>query len=94
MRGNARGFTGSIDRIQGNISLLQVQRHRLLAKDLLAGLCGGDNDLGVRSGGGADHHCVDARVSDDLMVIGGELRHTKPLGHGLRGTGDGVGHGR
>ena len=51
-------------------ALLDRQRHRLLAVDILAGLHGFDGDLGVPVIGGRDMDNVDLLVVEDRPVVG------------------------
>ena len=56
---------------------------RLLAEHVLAGLEGGDRDLGVRVAGGHDVDDVDVVAGDRLAPVGGGLRPAPLLGGGM-----------
>jgi hypothetical protein len=59
---------------------LAVQRDRLLAEDVLAGLGGPDAELGVRRGRRGDRYGVDAPVGQDV-VVAGRPRDAELLAH-------------
>jgi hypothetical protein len=72
-----------LDRIQPALELVEEERHRLLAEHRLARLCGGDHQVHVGVGAGADGHGVDVG-REHLLDAGGE-RHAQLVGDG-RGT--------
>ena len=59
--------------LQHCVGLLECAGHRLLTQDVLARLCRGNNLLGVREFGGADHHRINARVVEQPAIIHGPL---------------------
>ena len=61
---------GLVDRGDGPVGVIEGQRHRLLAEDVLTGSGRGDHEIGVSGRGRADRHRVDAGVGDQLVRIG------------------------
>ena len=55
----------SLDGGDHGVGLLERERHRLLAQDVLAGHGGGDHAVGVQVGGQADVDHVDLRIGQE-----------------------------
>ena len=51
------------------LDLAQVGVDRLFAEDMLAGLRGAQDKVGMGVRGGADKDCVDCRIAEDLLRI-------------------------
>ena len=65
---------GGLDRGQRAIDLGQVERHRLLAEDRLAGLGGRDDQVGVGVGRRADRDRVDVVGAEQLLDVAAARR--------------------
>ncbi|MEZ4506176.1 MAG: hypothetical protein R2848_10160 [Thermomicrobiales bacterium] len=55
-----------------SVGCFQIERDRLLAKDLLAGCCGSFDQRGVRIGRCANDDRIDRGIFEDIGGIGGD----------------------
>ena len=76
---------------QGAVNLLQAEGDGLFAEDVLAGLGGLRDQIGVGVGGGADQHRFDLRVGKDLGARCGHLGNIAAGSQRLRGLAVDVG---
>ena len=86
---HAGGFHGG----EGAVDLIEIVGNGLFAEDVLAGLGGFDDQIGVGVGGRADQHRLDLRVGDDFGGRYGHLGNIAAGSQRLRGLAIDVGDG-
>jgi DNA-binding LacI/PurR family transcriptional regulator len=84
---------GAIDRVQHAPGLLDGQRQRFFAKDVLTSLHGGDDDLSVGTGWSGHDHRVEIGLREDGLRLGHGAPRIELLLDLLSGLGIRIGHG-
>ena len=70
-------------RVDGSVHLGQIIVDRLLAEDVLASVSSLDDVLGMGVGRGADEHCFDLGIVQDVICVLGGVRDAAGLGKSL-----------
>ena len=69
--------------VDGSVHLLQIIIDRLFAEDMLACVSSLDDVLGMGVGRGADEHCLDLGIVQDVICVLGGVRNAAGLGESL-----------
>ena len=77
--------SGGCNRGEGAVDFLQAERNGFFAKDVLAGLGSGHDQVGMGIGRRANGHRVDGRVGDNLGAGGDNFRNIAAGSNRLRG---------
>ena len=69
--------------VDSSVNLLQIIIDRLFAEDMLACVSSLDDVLGMGVGRGADEHCFDLGIVQDVICVLGGVRNAAGLGESL-----------